>query len=146
MNIREYEPNDLVQCLHLFIDVFNKEPWNEKWSMDRAELYLQNYINTPGFIGVLSEQDETVDGFIFGVSKPLWSGDEFFINEMCVRTDRHRSGTGTKMLQYLERILIKDGITDIALLTNRNIPAEQFYLKNGFEEISRLVFLAKHID
>lgn len=146
MNIREFKPSDLELCVELFMDVFNKEPWNDQWTYDRAKLYLMNYVDTPGFIGVVSAHEAAISGFIFGVSKYWWKGNEFFIHEMCVRTEHHRSGTGTNMLQFLEQLLIQEGIQDMALLTNRDIPAEKFYMKNGFKEIKRLVFLAKNIN
>lgn len=146
MNIREFKSSDLELCVELFIDVFNREPWNDQWTNDRAKQYLMNFVNTPGFNGVVAANEPAIKGFIFGVSKCWWKGNEFFIHELCVRGDHHRSGIGTNMLQYLEQILIKEGIEDIALLTNRDIPAEMFYVKNGFKEIKRIVFLAKNIN
>ena len=51
---------------------------------------------------------------------------------------------GKALQKYLKEI---EGttITNISLLTDRGIPAEHFYKKNGFEEIERLVFLSKGI-
>lgn len=143
MNIRKYSSHDFEQCIHLFIEVFNNEPWNDKWSRVKAESYLHDYIHTPGFKGVIAEEHEVIHGFIFGVSKRWWSADEFFINEMCVKSSQQRSGIGTSMLNYLAEELKSEGIENMTLLTNRDIPAEQFYKKNGFEEIERIIFLSK---
>lgn len=146
MNIRDFKPSDLEFCVELFIDVFNREPWNDQWTNDRAKQYLMDFVSTPGFIGVVAANDSGIHGFIFGVSKCWWKGNEFFIHELCVRSDFHRTGTGTNMLQYLEQTLTTEGIEDIVLLTNRDIPAEKFYVMNGFKEVNRIVFLAKNLN
>ncbi|MEI7026573.1 GNAT family N-acetyltransferase [Paenibacillus sp. y28] len=110
-----------------------------------AEFYLKDFIHTPGFKGVVAEKDSVIHGFIFGASRQWWKGTEFFIHEMCVRADTERTGIGTNMFAYLDQILAEEGIQNIALLTSRGIPAEQFYLKNGFQEIDNIVFMAKRL-
>lgn len=145
MTIRNFVSEDMAQCFNLFVDVFNGEPWNDKWTKERAEQYLMDYVNAPGFKGVVAKHESRMHGFLFGISKRWWSGDEFFVNEMCVKTDAQRRGIGTALLQYLESDLKESGIESVTLLTNRDIPAEHFYMKNGFSAIDRLVFLAKRI-
>lgn len=145
MDIRPYESKDLRECISLFINVFNNEPWNDKWTSEKAEQYLVDYIKTPGFSGFIAVEGMIMKGFIFGFRKRWWNGDEFFINEMCVQIDDQRSGVGSKLIHFLEIHLKSEGIESITLLTNRGIPAEKFYVKNGFKEIERLIFLYKNI-
>lgn len=146
MKIRPFiESKDLSSCISLLINVFNHEPWNDKWSIESAEKYLQDYIQTPGFKGFIAEEESELKGFIFGFRKRWWEGDEFFVNEMCVQIKEQRSGIGTKLLKYLESSLLSEGIENITLLTNRGIPAEEFYEKNGFNVVNRLIFLHKRI-
>ncbi|MNJ43989.1 Acetyltransferase (GNAT) family protein [compost metagenome] len=64
---------------------------------------------------------------------------------MCVDRSLQQSGIGSAMLRYLESTLVRKGIENMVLLTNRGIPAEDFYRKNGFGEISRIIFLDKGI-
>ncbi len=145
MNYRQFDRNDILPCTETFIQVFNQEPWNDKWTTERAQQYLQDFTHTPGFIGVIAEDQSGVAGFIFGVRKQWWSAEEFFIHEMCVRVTNQQSGIGTGLLQFLERGLTATGVSNITLLTNRNIPAESFYKRNGFNEIDRLVFMNKDL-
>ncbi|OAB38359.1 GCN5 family acetyltransferase [Paenibacillus glacialis] len=145
MIIRPFESDDLRKCTTLFVNVFNREPWNDNWSIEAAKQYLVDYIQTPGFRGFIAEDGSEIRGFIFGFRKRWWEGDEFFVNEMCVQVDEQRSGIGTKLINYIEGDLIHAGIENITLLTNREIPAEEFYKKNGFNEIERLIFLHKRI-
>jgi aminoglycoside 6'-N-acetyltransferase I len=146
LNIRTFLPDDFDRCVKLFINVFNSEPWNDNWTCERAGQYLMDFVGTPGFIGIVAAHNEEVNGLLFGVRKRWWREDELFINEMCVRSDKQRSGIGTKMIEYLDRFLNEEGIRTVTLLTNRGIAAEEFYKKNRFKEINRIVFMAKKID
>jgi aminoglycoside 6'-N-acetyltransferase I len=143
--IRQFGMNDLDNCTKLFCEVFNREPWNDSWSDNNAKEYLLDYVNSPGFIGLVAYHDEQTIGFIFGHSKKWWKGVEYYIDEMCVHPQFQRQGIGSRLFKSLETELSAKGIHTITLLTNRDVPAESFYKKNDFFEIESIVFLAKNI-
>ncbi|KPH76254.1 MULTISPECIES: GNAT family N-acetyltransferase [Bacillaceae] len=143
MEIALFEEKHLPECTSTFMDVFNQEPWNDEWTKETAKNYLEDFTHTPGFKGIVAFDGEEMIGFIFGNLKHWWSGDEFFINEMCVVADKQNSGIGSKMMNNLIKELKLDGVSMISLLTDRGIPAEGFYKKHGFSEIERLVFLSR---
>ena len=145
MEFKQYIAQDLEKCTTTFINVFNAEPWNDEWTVENATRYLMDFTNTPGFFGLLAWEHEEIIGFIFGVRRAWWSGDEFFIHEMCVTPNQQHSGIGTALLNELIQTLQPDTIQNITLLTDRSIPAEAFYKKNGFEEIERILFMSKDI-
>ena len=144
MEIKLIEQNDLIQCTEMFIKVFNDDPWNDEWTFSKAQKYLLDFYNTPGFLGILAIENKEVIGFIFGAHRTWWSGNEFYIHEMCVESQHQNRGIGKLLLDYLIKSL-GNNISNITLLTDRGIPAEAFYKKNGFREIERLVFLSKNI-
>ena len=145
MEFKLLAENDLIKCTETFIEVFNDVPWNDEWTFTKAKKYLLNFYQTPGFLGVLAVENNEILGFIFGVNRVWCSGDEFFINEMCVRKQYQNKGIGKAMLNHLIKELHSSNISNIVLLTDRGIPAEEFYKKNGFEEIERIIFLHKNI-
>ncbi|WP_433946724.1 GNAT family N-acetyltransferase [Paenibacillus sp. SN-8-1] len=145
MKFRNFSEADFRLCVDLFISVFNQEPWNDEWSREYAEQYLNDYIKASGFRGYIAEDEAGIKGFIVGVRKRWWSGDEFFINEMCVETNCQRSGIGSQLINYVQENMKSEGIARITLLTNRGIAAEHFYKKNGFIEIERLIFMNKEL-
>lgn len=145
MELRLFERNDLLKCIDTFISVFNQEPWNDEWSTETANRYLMDFTNTPGFIGVVAVEGEEVIGFVLGVRKQWWSGEEFFINELCVRIEKQKTGVGSALMNFLMQTLESSGISNITLLTDRGTPAEVFYKKFGFTEIDRLVFMNKNL-
>lgn len=145
MELKRLGKDDLTKCTETFIEVFNEEPWNDEWTFRRAEEYLLHFYQTPGFLGVVAVENDEMLGFIIGVNRVWWSGDEFFINEMCVKTNSQNKGIGRAMLNHLIKELHSNNISNISLLTDRGIPAEEFYKRNGFEEIERIIFLHKSI-
>ncbi|MEK4300492.1 GNAT family N-acetyltransferase [Oceanobacillus sp. FSL W8-0428] len=145
MQFKTVEECDLLTCSKLFLNVFNEEPWNDKWTLEKAQQYLSDFYQTPGFLGVSAVENNEIVGFIFGVRRVWWSGDEFFINEMCVNTNQQNKGIGKALMDYLKEIIGSNEVATISLLTDRGIPAEEFYKRNGFKEIERLVFLSSDV-
>ncbi|WP_332645865.1 GNAT family N-acetyltransferase [Lysinibacillus sp. 54212] len=145
MEFRLLIEDDLTECTETFIEVFNDEPWNDQWTFIQAKKYLVDFYKTPGFLGVLAVENDEIIGCILGVHRVWWSGDEFFINEMCVKKQQQNKGIGKSLLNYLIKELDNTKVTNIILLTDRGIPAEEFYKKNGFEELDRIIFLHKNI-
>ncbi|SDC93142.1 Ribosomal protein S18 acetylase RimI [Terribacillus halophilus] len=142
MQIRICKEEDLQSCSDTFAKVFNEAPWNEAWTAKSALSYLLDFYQTPGFTGIVAVEAEEVIGFIFGTKRKWWSGEEFFINEMCVRSDQQNKGIGKALMDYLLKTADTKTIT---LLTDRGLPAETFYKRNGFQEIERIMFLSREV-
>ncbi|MFP7170342.1 GNAT family N-acetyltransferase [Terribacillus sp. 7520-G] len=142
MEIRICKEEDLESCSDTFAMVFKEAPWNEAWTAETASAYLMDFYQTPGFTGIVAIEGKEVIGFIFGAKRKWWSGDEFFINEMCVRADQQDKGIGKALLDYL---LQTTDTKTITLLTDRGLPAETFYKRNGFQEIERIMFLSREV-
>ena len=117
----------------VFISVFTKEPWNDDWSdKNQLDMYIndlvgQNYSLTYG----LFDDDELI-GIALGYVKHWYSGTEYIINELCIKTERQGAGAGTFFLAEIEKAIKELGIKQIFLLTDSNVPAFKFYKKNGF--------------
>lgn len=146
MEINYVEESDLLRCTDVFIEVFNSEPWNDEWKPEKAKQYLLDFYHTPGFLGLVAQEGEEVIGFLFGVHRVWWSGDEFFVHEMCVKSNLQNKGIGKALMDRLLEELEARSITHLSLLTDRGIPAEVFYKKNGFTEVERLVFLSRGVN
>lgn len=146
MQLTLFTEKNLIKCTETFIEVFNAEPWNDEWEIEKAKRYLLDFIRTPGFMGIVAREEEEVIGFLFGTRRVWWSGNEFFVHEMCVKTAVQNGGIGKMLLSNLLERLDAESIENVSLLTDRGIPAEAFYKKNGFKEIERLVFLSRELQ
>nr|WP_316046003.1 GNAT family N-acetyltransferase [Planococcus glaciei] len=65
---------------------------------------------------------------------------------MCVKSNLQNKGIGKALMDRLLEELEARSITHLSLLTDRGIPAEVFYKKNGFTEVERLVFLSRGVN
>ena len=126
---------DKAAITDVFISVFTKEPWNDDWS-DKVQLDMyindligQGYSLTYG----LYDGDELI-GIALGYVKHWYSGTEYIINELCIKTDRQGKGTGSFFIAEIEKAIKELGVKQIFLLTDSNVPAYNFYKKNGFNE------------
>lgn len=144
MEFKRLTEKDLLSCAHLFVDIFNDKPWNDEWTVEGALQYITEFYQTPNFLGLLAIENGELLGFIYGVTRSWWSGYECYIHEMGVKKVAQGQGLGTALLNQLVNEL-DEKVSFVSLLTDRGMPAENFYQKNGFQEIDRLVFYSKDL-
>jgi len=143
---RRFNWKDLDECAALFKKVFSADPWFDEWvSLDQSRKYLRELVENPVFEGFLMCEDSKIVAVCLGHRRSWWMGKEFFMDEFFVETGRQGNGIGTKTVDFLVDILREDGYTRLTLLTNKNIPAETFYLKNGFYNNEKRTVMVKTI-
>lgn len=142
----EFEPikySHLKDCSDLLVTVFNVSPWNETWSFETALKRLEDSYATPGFYGIIAVDGSKALGFALGYSETWYAGKNFYLKEMCVQSDKQRSGIGTEILDVLCRDLDKKGVDMIYLLTMRDSPAAAFYEKYEFSYSTSMSMMLK---
>ncbi len=98
---------------------------------------------SPGFYGFFAESDGQIKGAILGNIKPFKGRKEFEIFELFVDSEVQNTGIGSQLIIHLEKVLARDHIYQIVLLTGRATPAFEFYKKKGYQSVDELVFI-KH--
>lgn len=78
-----------------------------------------------------------------GHRRSLWMRKEFFVDEFFVKTERQGNGLGIKLVNFVIDSLLQEEYARLILLTNKKIPAETFYLKNGFHNNQRRTVMLK---
>jgi aminoglycoside 6'-N-acetyltransferase I len=142
IEIREFQKEDINQCSDLFLKVFTREPWNDQWeSFESAQEYLTEFIVNPSFSGFIASENGRIIGVCFGHKRSYWQGREFEIDEMYVDTDAQGKGVGTKLICYAKGQLDKQGIKNFVLMTGKDLPAEKFYIKNGFYRNESMILM-----
>jgi aminoglycoside 6'-N-acetyltransferase I len=74
-----------------------------------------------------------------------WQGKDYFIKEFCIKTDEQNKGLGYTFLMEMESYLVDQGLKAIYLMTEKEIPAFNFYHKNGYKLLKDSVMFAKNI-
>lgn len=146
IEIRRFTNADITDVVELYKDVFTAEPWNDVWiSEEQVEYYLNELVENPVFDGFVVYENSLLLAACFGHKRSWWNGKEFFIDELFVANQMQGKGIGSKLLEYVEKDLLMDDYFRITLLTNKNLPAEEFYLKQGFNIIQNRIIMAKNI-
>jgi aminoglycoside 6'-N-acetyltransferase I len=144
MKVSPITRDDLPECAALFVEVFNREPWHESWTIEPVLARFNECFRTPGFSGLIGREGNAIC-FALGYVETWESSKHFFLKEMCVARDHQRSGVGSELITELEKDLISKGIRKIYLLTARDGSAESFYRKNGFYVSPKMIMMGKHL-
>ncbi|MCR5591897.1 MAG: GNAT family N-acetyltransferase [Lachnospiraceae bacterium] len=145
--IKRLSIDDKEEIKRVFVGVFTREPWYDDWSdKEQLDLYIcdlvgQSYSLTYG----LYDDAEELIGISLGYIKHWYSGTEYIINELCIKTERQGAGAGTFFIQAIEEAIRELGLKQIFLLTESNVPAYDFYRKNGFTQSENNVAFSKQV-
>jgi len=133
LSFRKFTRQDLDECALLFKKVFSDDPWYDEWvSWEQSRKYLKELVENPVFEGFVMGYDSKIVAVCLGHQRSWWRGKEFFVDELFVENERQGNGIGGATVNLLFKVLREEGYTRVILLTNKGIPAETFYLRNGF--------------
>lgn len=142
-NVRLMDKSDLEACSELMLKVFSGEPWYDQWdSVQHVQQYLAEFMDNPVFLGFVIEQDGKILGASFGHTKSWYSGKEYHIQEYYIDTGWQGSGLGSALMNGMKAYLSSVHIHCMVLLTEKDLPAENFYRKHGFEVKKDIIFMA----
>ena len=142
-----YRETDLETCAEIYVAAFNAPPLSYDFlTKEKALRYLRDMARTPGFLGYTYWVDDEMAAFCFGVLDNYFQCVMFEVEELAVVPQMHRGGVGSTVMRLMEAKLAAYGVSSVSLSTSRNLPAFDFYVKNGYEEIQENVTLVKWLQ
>ncbi|MCL2664538.1 MAG: GNAT family N-acetyltransferase [Defluviitaleaceae bacterium] len=145
--LKHVDSSNVEICAKIYTDVFNGDDWQYDWvTLDGTLRYFSDLIATPGFVGFVFFEDGESVGCCMGCVSDYYAAPAYDIKEFCVKTNRQHSGVGTRMLAEIENFLIARAVTCVTLMTDKNIPAYNFYLKNNYSLTEANVHLHKMLS
>ena len=142
--LRQLTMENIEEIKKFFFDIFTKEPWNDDWSdADQLHAYMADLIGNHNSLALGLFENGALVGLSMGNIKHWYSGTEYYIDELCIKTEEQGRGLGTQFLQAIEAYIAQRGMKHIFLQTDRDVPAYNFYKKNGFVELEKHVSLIK---
>ncbi len=141
--IREFHPDDLETCVHLLIEAYNGEPWNNHWTIETASRYLKEFVSNDKFVGFVICESEVVVGAMFAHRKTWWTNDELYVDELYISPGFQGKGYGERLLSHAEHYAKSEGLAGLTLLTNRYFPATAFYTKHGYQQAEHIIYMYK---
>jgi len=147
VEIRKFNIEDIDECVELYKKVFNGSPWFDNWiSTNQVRNYIEELIKNPVFEGFIAyENSNSITAVCFGHKKSWWTGKEFIVDEFYVNQDSQGNGLGTLLLESIAEYLAVEDYERLTFTTNKEIPAEKFYIKNGFYKKDKRIFMIKDI-
>lgn len=145
MDIREINIDHIDAIKKLMLDIFSKEPWNDTWTDDQLHLYVSELIENKISLSFGLFEDDNMIGMALGHVKHWYEGTEYWIDEFGILPEKQHCGVGIEFLTEIERALIDKGVIYIVLITERTVPAYDFYKRNGFEEKEKTCFFVKRV-
>jgi ribosomal protein S18 acetylase RimI-like enzyme len=146
LNFRDIQTSDIESCSTLFAAVFSAPPWNENWTPENARRRLGDCAATPGFIGLLAEDEHGIAAFAFGYLQHYMDEQHYNLLEFCVAPRIQRQGVGHALLAELNTRLSAAGASRVCTLTARDTPAQKFYEKAGFYVSPKMILMARRFS
>ncbi len=145
--LRQIGLNEKEPIKKLFQSVFMFDPWNDDWSdEEQLDLYIIDLIGQSNSLTYGLYEGEELIGFSLGFIKHWFSGTEYIIDEFCIKKEKQGSGAGTFFMSEIEKAIKEKGLVHIFLQTDSEVPAYNFYKKNGFVELKTHVSFSKDIN
>ena len=124
---------------------YNQMPWNYNWKLQDALTYLHEYADCPQFRGFVIYDAGEVAGALLGHTKTWWTNNQFMIDELFISPAHQGKGYGKLLLQRAEAYAKELSMGRLILMTNKFMPALQFYNKNDFNKVDQYVFMFKQL-
>lgn len=139
--VRLWEPGDDDALLAGFVDAYNRPPWNDAWSLATAAVYLGELRGIPRSATLVAVADSQFVGATTFHARTWQDESEIYIDEFFVAPAAQRRGVGHALMEGIRAFAADAGISDLVLLTDRDVPAFDFYRAHGFREGTRQVFM-----
>lgn len=145
--LKELNINNIDEIKEFFFDIFTKDPWNDDWSDEKQlHCYIVDLIGNQNSLVLGLFENGSMVGLSMGNIRHWYSGTQYNIDELCIKTEEQGRGLGSQFLKEIEIFIKNRGIIHIFLQTERTVPAYQFYKKNGFYELEEHVSFVKKCE
>lgn len=134
MEYRVVNNEDFRQLAKAMSLAYADEPWNEKWTDEKAVRRVRAILGNYQAIGIAAVENRTIIGGLLGYVDPYAEEDFFFVSELFVVPEHQKQGIGRQLLAELETVLKEKGIPVVQLISiDYN---EVFYHKCGLDRDS----------
>ncbi len=136
MDIKKITSEDIEKIALIFMEVFNKEPWEDGWNEENAKLRIEQIFNTPEFVGYFATKGNKIVGAVLGNITQSAKCKCYYMYEFFTIEEVRRQGVGQQLYDILVEALKEKECELIFLTTKRDSAAYKLYLKNKLIDLS----------
>ncbi len=146
MIYRVISNQDITTLAKIYVETYNRPPWNDKWTNELAIQKLDELINCNNTFGLVCIDDsDNIMGAIIGDIETYYDCKHCFIKDFFITPNMQNKGIGSKLMTEFEKELLIKGISKTYLFTSRTDITEEYYKKRGFESWNGMVMMGKDI-
>ena len=142
--VKKFTSDDFEQCCELFIQTNNAPPVNDNFTIERAQIRLQDTIDNKRFVGYTLWESGVLVGAVFARMRTIHNGNQIVVEDLFVSPVHQRKGYGTELLDAIENYAKENGCINISLSTVRDHPSFDFYKKLGYKSLDFIATMYKH--
>lgn len=133
MKIRKIAKKDIERCSEILSDCYGEAPYNESFQSNNASLYIESkFKNCKGSSFLIENNEKIIVGFIFGTISYWVDGKQAILEELCIDPKCQRMGYGTRLFEYINDFMKKNGVKSAMLWVNGSAPALKLYENKGY--------------
>ncbi|MBI9097685.1 MAG: GNAT family N-acetyltransferase [Spirochaetaceae bacterium] len=141
VKITTYRKEHVNLFITLYRQIFNSPPWNEEWDEFGVEKMILKSASRKRFLGYTASIGNKAIGFLIAYPlSPFFPFNRiYYLSELFIHQNIQGRGIGEKLcLNFFTALSIQNS-SGVILLTQKNSPAEKFYMKIGFNSLSSFI-------
>lgn len=142
--LKEFDNTYLEACVDMYHRIFTSAEWSFHWlKKDNVHRYFQDMLTAPKSCSYIYFKNDKPIGACFGSISDYFQTAHYYIKEIFIDISCQKQGVGRKMLEAVEQDLMGKGIHHVTLYTSTDIPAYDFYVKQGYVESPTAAYFMK---
>ena len=133
--VQPISPDTIDSCAAAYGAAYGEAPWNEALDQEHVRRYIRAFMDRDGFRAWQLTVEGEITGVALGIIVPYTEGAFLRVEDLCVAPKWQRQGFGGAFLREIQRQSAAQGCDSMLLLTQPDVPAHGFYLKQGFRDI-----------
>ncbi len=126
---RRTSPEDVSRLEEMEIENFQENAFGRR--------QIRYLLQSPNAISLAACSNNKIIGYVIGLGRK--GSQTMRIYTFCISKEYRLRGIATSLLKWLEEECMEKGIYYIVLeVSVLNVPAQKFYIKNGFMEFDRI--------